>query len=86
MSAYPASWGARVTVTTNNGSEHKADRAGARGDPELALDDNEMLEKAHMLLEFGGCDRADRSRIIDSIVSLPTSGIDIVAFLRNQFI
>ena len=58
----------------------------ARGDPELALDDNEMLEKVQMLLEFSGCDRADSSRIIDSIVSLPTTGIDIVAFLRNQFI
>ena len=85
VSAYPVSWGARVTVTTNNGSEHKADRAGARGDPELALDDNEMLEKAHMLLEFGGCNRADSRRIIDGIVSLPTGGSDIVTFLRDQF-
>jgi len=45
-----------------------------------------MLEKAHMLLEFGGCNRADSRRIIDGIVSLPTSGSDIVTFLRNQFI
>ncbi len=86
VSAYPASWGARVTLMTNRGNEHIADRTSARGDPELALDDNEMLEKARMLLEFAGCDRADSSRIIDSIVSLPTSGSDIAVFLRNQFI
>ena len=86
VSAYPASWGARVTLMTNRGSEHIADRTSARGDPELALDDNEMFEKARMLLKFGGCDGADSSRIIDSIVSLPTSGSDIAVFLRNQFI
>ena len=85
MSAYPESWGARVTVTTKKGSEHAADRDGARGDPEHALSDNEMLEKARMLLEFGGCNQAGSNRIIEGILSLPDGGSDIAVFLRDQF-
>ncbi len=85
VSAYPASWGARITVTTKKGSEHKAERDGARGDPERALADNEMLDRARMLLEFAGCDHADSNRIIEGIVSLPDSGSDIATFLRIQF-
>ena len=85
VSAYPESWGARVTVTTKKGSEHAAVRDGARGDPEHALSDNEMLEKARMLLEFASCDHADSNRIIEGIMSLPDGGSDITVFLRDQF-
>ena len=85
VSTYPASWGARVSVRTKNGSEFSAERDGARGDPELALDDAEMFDKARMLLEYGGCDCADADRIIDGIIGLPGSGSDISLFLRDQF-
>jgi 2-methylcitrate dehydratase PrpD len=85
VSAYPESWGARVSVTTKKGSEHIAERDGARGDPENALDDQEMLEKARTLLEYGGCDQADSKRIIEGIMSLPNGGSDIAVFLRHQF-
>lgn len=84
-SAYPASWGARITVTKKKGSDHMAERDGARGDPELALDDDEMLDKARTLLEFAGCGHADSNRIIEGIMSLPNGDSDIVVFLRNQF-
>jgi 2-methylcitrate dehydratase PrpD len=86
VSAYPESWGAHVTVTTKKGNEHTAKRDGARGDPEHALDDNEMLEKARVLLEYGGCDQANSNRIIEGIMSLPSGGSDIAPFLRDQFI
>ena len=85
VSAYPANWGARVSVTTKDGGEYVAERGAARGDPEHALSNNEMLEKARMLLEFAGCDRADSKRIIEGVMSLPNSGSDIAVFLRDQF-
>ena len=77
--------GARVSVTTKKGNEYTAERDGARGDPEHALDDNEMHEKARTLLEYGGCDQGDSKRIIEGIMSLPSGGSDIASFLRDQF-
>ena len=85
MSAYPASWGARVTVTTNDNKELVATREGARGDPEVALNDGEMIDKARMLLEFGGCDSAARDRIIAGIVSLPEGSNDVTGLVLGKF-
>ena len=51
LSAYPATWGARVSVTMNDGASTETERHGAAGDPELALDDRQMLDKARMLLD-----------------------------------
>ena len=44
-SNYPVSWGAHVSVTTAEGGRHSSERHGARGDPEHALDEQEMIEK-----------------------------------------
>lgn len=87
LSAYPVTWGARVSVTVNDGSEFHAERRGAAGDPELALDDQQMLDKARMLLEFGGCDADTTNKIIDGVLSLAEHGnSDIVAFVNKQFL
>jgi 2-methylcitrate dehydratase PrpD len=70
VSDYPESWGSKVTVTTVDGETISALRTGAKGDPELALDDDEMIAKAHGLLEYAGYDNAQAQWIIDGILSL----------------
>ena len=86
LSAYPATWGARVSVTTRKGPGLIAERNGARGDPELALDDREMLDKARMLLEFAGYDTRTTNIVVDGVLSLAEQGGgDIVAFINGQF-
>lgn len=86
-SAYPATWGACVSVTTVSGSSLTAERTCTRGDPEFALDDQEMLDKARMLLEFAGCDANISNRIVDGTRSLAEPGDtgDIVEFVNRQF-
>lgn len=73
ISAYPQSWGARVVVTCIDGTVLEAQRSGARGDPELALGDGEMVAKAHMLLDYAGYDRARAQWIVDGILGLARS-------------
>ncbi len=87
LSAYPASWGARVSVTTGNGSRLDVERTGARGDPELALDDGEMLDKARMLLEYAGHDTTTANNVVDGVLSLTgqDGGADIVEIINGQF-
>lgn len=72
-SDYPGSWGAEVSVTTRQGQTLAARRDGARGDPELALDDDEMLAKANVLLEFAGCDRTEADQIVAGVLGLESS-------------
>jgi 2-methylcitrate dehydratase PrpD len=69
-SAYPDQWGARVTAALADGETIVAERPVARGDPELALDDEQMLSKARMLLDYAGCDASTSQRIIDGILGL----------------
>ena len=60
-----------------------AERPIALGDPELALDDAQMLAKARMLLEHAGCDEASVQRLTDGILQLAESPdcSDIVEFV-----
>jgi 2-methylcitrate dehydratase PrpD len=87
VSAYPASWGARVSVTMNDGSVRDAERRGAAGDPELKLDDRQMVDKARMLLEYGGCDAGTTTNIVDGVLALAEQGSsDVVKFINGQFL
>ncbi len=76
-----------MSVTTASGSSLTAERAGARGDPELALDDREMLDKARMLLEFAGSDANIIDQIVNGTRSLAEPGDtgDVVEFINRQF-
>jgi len=67
--AYPAHWGCGVCVTFENGKTLRATRNDARGDPEAALGDEEMIAKARTLMAFGGYDQADR--LIEAILAMP---------------
>ena len=82
-SAYPGAWGASVLLTLADGSTVAAERPIARGDPELALSNEEMIAKAELLLDFPGCDEATRRRIIDGVLGLAEadSSREIVEFL-----
>ena len=52
-SDYPAAWGAEVTAVLADGGRVRAARRQCKGDPEAALDRDEMVEKARELMRFG---------------------------------
>jgi 2-methylcitrate dehydratase PrpD len=71
---YPVSWGAQVTVTSASGARFKVSRKDCKGDPELALDADEMRSKAMGLLQYGGLDEAAAKRLCDAVLSMPAAG------------
>jgi 2-methylcitrate dehydratase PrpD len=71
-SSYPVSWGAEVTAVTQSGEAFKVSRRDCKGDPELALDDDEMRVKAMGLLQYGGLDERQANRLCDSVLAMPT--------------
>ena len=86
LSAYPVSWGAGVSVSCFDGTVLAAERDGARGDPEMALSDSEMVEKAHMLLDYAGYDFARAQWIVERILGLAQQdeAPEIVAYVCQQ--
>jgi 2-methylcitrate dehydratase PrpD len=71
-SAYPADWGARVSVTLKGGETISAKRTHCKGDPADALSVGELREKALMLLEFG--DVAEPEQLIDDVLAMADGG------------
>ncbi|MDH3536564.1 MAG: MmgE/PrpD family protein, partial [Gammaproteobacteria bacterium] len=72
-SAYPVSWGAEVNAMTETSESFKVSRKDCKGDPELALDRDEMRVKAIGLLQYGGLDAGRANRLCDEILALPVS-------------
>ena len=72
-SNYPVSWGAEVTAVTESGESIKVSRRDCRGDPELALDDDEMRDKALELLRYGGLNASQAGRLCDNVLAMPTN-------------
>ena len=72
-SAYPDAWGAEVSVVTSSGASFKVSRKHCKGDPELALDDDEMRAKALGLLRYGGLDNTAADAVCDRILGMPDS-------------
>ncbi|MFT6371327.1 MAG: 2-methylcitrate dehydratase PrpD [Gammaproteobacteria bacterium] len=86
-SNYPVSWGSAVTVLTTEGDRIYAKRTSAKGDPELALSNEEMIVKANMLLAHAGFNKVDARFVIDGVLGLAdgVSGSDeIVKFVFQQ--
>ncbi|MGV8995976.1 MAG: MmgE/PrpD family protein [Parvibaculaceae bacterium] len=71
-SAYPVSWGSKVTIRMKDGSVLVATRTNAKGDPEAPLSHDDMVAKAHMLLTHGGV--KNPARLIDGILGLAQNG------------
>jgi 2-methylcitrate dehydratase PrpD len=72
-SSYPVSWGAEVTVMTSSGASFKISRKDCKGDPELALDDDEMRSKAMGLLQYGGLDESRADELCNAVLAMPSS-------------
>jgi 2-methylcitrate dehydratase PrpD len=72
-SSYPVSWGAEVTVVTESGASFKISRKDCKGDPELALDDDEMHSKAMGLLQYGGLDESRADQLCNAVLAMPSS-------------
>jgi 2-methylcitrate dehydratase PrpD len=70
---YPIAWGAEVTAVSASGGRFKVSRKDCKGDPELALDANEMRSKALGLLRYGGLDDSAAKRVCDTLLALPQS-------------
>jgi len=70
-SNYPVKWGSAVTVVTRCGERLSAQRQAAKGDPESALSDDEMINKAKMLLAHADLSTDTAQQIIDAILGLP---------------
>ena len=71
-SNYPVSWGAEVTALTESGESFKVSRRDCKGDPELALDNDEMRDKAMGLLRYGGLGENEAGQLCDSVLAMPT--------------
>lgn len=74
--AYPAHWGARVTVRLKAGEEISAARRDARGDPELPMSHGEIVEKARALMKGHGHRAPDSfpDAFIEAVLALPGGG------------
>ncbi|MFT5930197.1 MAG: 2-methylcitrate dehydratase PrpD [Oceanospirillaceae bacterium] len=87
-SNYPIHWGSAVTVVTRCGEQFSTQRQAAKGDPESALSDDEMVSKAKMLLAHAGLSNDTAQQIIDAILGLPQADASpavvkqVLAYLR----
>jgi 2-methylcitrate dehydratase PrpD len=70
-SNYPASWGAEVTARTESGASLRISRKDCKGDPELALDNDEMRIKAMGLLQYGGLDESQARQLCKQVLAMP---------------
>ena len=70
-SNYPVKWGSAVTVVTRCGERFSAQRQAAKGDAESAVSDDEMINKAKMLLAHADLSTDTAQQIIDEILGLP---------------
>lgn len=75
-SAYPSRyWGADVSVETKSGV-HSVSRKACKGDPESGLSDDEFIEKAQMLMSFGGLSGEQCKNIINAVLDLPNGSAE----------
>ena len=85
-SAYPGAWGAKVSIATEDGRQFASRRDNAKGDPELALNESEMIAKAKALLCYAGYSEKNSQWIVDKVLELP-GAIDtdeLLTFFRAQ--
>ena len=79
-SNYPVSWGAEVTAVTESGESFKVSRRDCKGDPELALTNDEMRDKASGLLRFGGLSESEVNQLCDCVLAMPTDKRPVLLF------
>jgi 2-methylcitrate dehydratase PrpD len=69
--SYPRSWGAEITVETEDGRRLSARRTDAKGDPDNPLTEQEVSAKARALMISGGLAQAEAERLTAAILDLP---------------
>ena len=79
-SNYPVSWGAEVTARTESGASFKISRKDCKGDPELALDNDEMRIKAMGLLQYGGLDESQARQVCKQVLAMPAAASSSILF------
>jgi hypothetical protein len=67
-------------VVTESGESFKISRKDCKGDPELALDNDEMRDKAMGLLQYGGLDKNQAGQLCDSVLAMPSNMSPISIF------
>jgi 2-methylcitrate dehydratase PrpD len=72
-SSYPVSWGAEVIAVSESGESFKISSKDCKGDPELALDSDEMRHKAMGLLQYGGLNEDQAGQLCDSVLAMPSN-------------
>lgn len=78
-SAYPARYGARLTVATRDGAELVSDMPDALGDPENPVSAERLKEKALALCAFGGISPSMAAHLSDAALGLAT-GMALTSF------
>jgi 2-methylcitrate dehydratase PrpD len=73
-SNYPKAWGARIEAETLDGKCVAVERLTCKGDPETALDENEMIAKAMDLLAVGGVGKQESECLIREILAMADNG------------
>jgi len=82
-SAYPEHWGGKVTVSTRDGTRFTIIRKDCKGDPELPLKREQMIEKARMLFQYTGLDDHQVEDQLCSILALTEKRSDNTIFTRK---
>jgi len=67
---YPGDWGCDLEVVTEDGQLFNATRLHCKGDPELPLDQSEMLGKARTLLKYSDIQEDTQEHLIRYILDL----------------
>lgn len=69
-SAYPDDWGCELEIITRDGQTLSTARAHCKGDPELPLSADGMVQKAHTLLDYAGMPQDRQQQLIEYILDL----------------
>ena len=67
---YPNAWGSALTVYLHNGDVLVAKRSQCKGDPEMPLNRQALIEKARMLMAYGGLSHMESEDLINNLLGL----------------
>ncbi|NKB22584.1 MAG: MmgE/PrpD family protein [Alphaproteobacteria bacterium] len=83
VTSYPASWGAGISVLLADGSKLESSKPECKGDPEAALNDEEMISKARDLIRFGGVN--DPELVVEGIMGMAegSASLDISSVMAS---
>ncbi|WP_099864101.1 MmgE/PrpD family protein [Pararhizobium haloflavum] len=82
--AYPAAWGAKVTVVTGSGERLVETRAVCKGDPDNPLTRDELTEKAVALFVLSGMEARGAETLVEDIYGL-ASGAPLAGLFDSCF-